>query len=121
MLWIIVLMVVVVIIAVVGFLFVKRNKSVNAVIQEGRDDDQERNKIYVGNLNYRVRESDLKEMFASYGNVSNVRVVRHIKTRKSQGFAFVSFSTSSDATKALRAHGKPLQGRTMVVRLAKER
>ena len=60
-------------------------------------------------------------MFSNYGRVHNVRVVRHVKTRKSQGFAFVSFSSSNEATQALRAHGKTLQGRTMVVRLAKER
>lgn len=118
MLWIIILAFIVVV-AVIATVLIKRNKMGGKSLADSSK--YERNKIYVGNLNYRVREIDLKRMFSSYGEVAHVRVVRHIKTNKSQGFAFVSFSSANEATQALRAHGKTLQGRTLVVRLAKER
>merc|ERR1711963_801246 len=51
-------------------------------------------KLYVGNLNYDVREHDLEAMFGVYGQLTNVKVVmdREDPTR-SRGFAFISFAT----------------------------
>jgi RNA recognition motif-containing protein len=115
MLWIIISVVLLILVAVVALVSFRRRR-LAAAGGDASTHSNERNKIYVGNLNYRVRESDLKEMFSDYGNVENTRVVRHIKTRKSQGFAFVTFTSPGEATKALRAHGKTLQGRTLVVR-----
>ena len=31
--------------------------------------------IYVGNLNYRVQEEDVKDVFETYGNVNCFRVI----------------------------------------------
>ena len=61
MLWIIILAAVVIVAAIVGLFIAKRNKGQRAPRhRRGGGRGHERNKIYVGNLNYRVRESDLK-------------------------------------------------------------
>ena len=45
--------------------------------------------IYVGNLNYRVREDDLKQVMEEYGTVESVKIIKDRDTGKSKGFGFV--------------------------------
>lgn len=45
--------------------------------------------LYVGNLNYKVRESDLREVMEEYGTVDSVRIITDRETRRSKGFAFI--------------------------------
>ena len=45
--------------------------------------------IYIGNLNYRVREEDLKQVMEEYGVVDSVKIIKDRETGKSKGFAFV--------------------------------
>ena len=45
--------------------------------------------IYIGNLNYRVQESDLKSALEEYGVVESVKIVMDRETGRSRGFAFV--------------------------------
>ncbi len=80
-----------------------------------------KNQIYVGNLAYRVNENDLKTFFGEYGSVEEAYVVKHPRTRRSKGYAFVKFAKSNSAADALVAHGQQMFGRTIVVRLAKPR
>jgi cold-inducible RNA-binding protein len=87
-----------------------------------RDTDTDSSEqIYVGNLAYRVSERDLRGFFKRYGEISDVRVIRNPHTRKSKGFAFVTFASGSSANDALEAHGMDFRGRTLVVRIAKPR
>ena len=44
--------------------------------------------IYIGNLNYRVRESDLQQVLEEYGTVESVKLIIDRDTRRSKGFAF---------------------------------
>ena len=41
--------------------------------------------IYVGNLNYRVKEGDLEQAMAAYGVVTSVKVIKDRETGKSKG------------------------------------
>ena len=41
--------------------------------------------IYVGNLNYRVKEGDLQQVMEDYGAVSSVKVIMDRETGKSMG------------------------------------
>lgn len=77
--------------------------------------------IYVGNLPYHISEGELRDYFSQFGATHSVRVIRNFKTGRSKGYAFVSYSTSNEAHAALYAHGKELQGRSIVVRIAKPR
>ncbi|WP_264769659.1 RNA-binding protein [Coxiella burnetii] len=77
--------------------------------------------IYVGNLPYHVVENDLHQYFSRFGTIESVKIVRNFRTGRSKGYAFVTYVTPKQAVKALDAHGKDLQGRSLVVRIAKSR
>lgn len=77
--------------------------------------------IYVGNLPYHANEDDLKDYFSRFGGIESVHVIRNFKTGRSKGYAFVTYATPNEANVALAAHGQDLQGRSMVVRIAKPR
>ena len=67
-------------------------------------------KLFVGNLSYSVDREKLKELFAEYGEVSNVTVI------EGKGFGFVEMATQEAAEKAKAAlNGTQLQGRTLNV------
>ncbi|XAR67663.1 hypothetical protein NMG60_11002510 [Bertholletia excelsa] len=61
--------------------------------------------LYVKNLNASIDDRKLEEHFRSYGNVVSAKVMRY-DNGTSKGFGFVSFSSSEEAKKALKAlHG----------------
>ena len=57
--------------------------------------------IYIGNLNYRVREEDLKQVMEEYGVVDSVKIIKDRETGKSKGFAFVEMPDDAAAKKAI--------------------
>lgn len=76
--------------------------------------------IYVGNLNYRVREADLQQVMEDYGSVSSVKVVTDRETGRSKGFGFVEMDNEQDGAKAIaELNGAEFEGRTMVVKEAR--
>ncbi len=78
--------------------------------------------IYVGNLNYRVREADLQQVMEDYGSVSSVKVVTDRETGRSKGFGFVEMDNEQDGAKAIaELNGAEFEGRTMVVKEARPR
>jgi len=75
--------------------------------------------IYVGNLSYKVKENDLKEVFEEYGQTDSCKLIIDRDTRRSKGFAFVEMSDDEAAKKAItELNGAELDGRTMVVKEA---
>ncbi|MFC2089367.1 RNA recognition motif domain-containing protein [Bacteroidota bacterium] len=76
--------------------------------------------IYVGNLDYRVDENDLQDVFSEYGNVSSAKVVTDKFSGKSKGFGFVEMENSEDALKAIKElKGAIYENREMVVNEAR--
>ncbi|MEN6440740.1 MAG: RNA-binding protein [Syntrophobacter sp.] len=59
--------------------------------------------IYVGNLAYNVTEDDLRTLFASYGEVTDVKVIKERSSGQSKGFGFVEMLDNSEADKAMKA------------------
>ncbi|NLK66930.1 MAG: RNA-binding protein [Campylobacteraceae bacterium] len=75
--------------------------------------------IYVGNLPFRLDESELREAFEEFGKVSRAKIVKDRETNRSKGFGFVEME-DSDALKAIKAlDGKELFGRSLRVNEAK--
>jgi len=75
--------------------------------------------IYVGNLNYRVKEGDLQQVMEDYGAV---KVVMDRETGRSKGFAFIEMEDDAAAAKAIaELNGAEYMGRTMVVKEARPR
>lgn len=81
----------------------------------------QKNKLYVGNLSYSVDESQLKDLFASYGEINEVTLIKDRDTGRSKGFAFITFATSEAAEKALEQDGKEHDGRPLKVNAAQEK
>ncbi len=76
--------------------------------------------IYVGNLSYKVRENDLREVMEDYGTVDSVKIIKDRDTGKSKGFAFIEMANDADAQKAIEElNGAEYEGRTMVVKEAR--
>ena len=73
-------------------------------------------KLHVGNLEYRVIESDLEERFQQVGKVEACRIARENFTHKSRGYGIVVVATKEAAAKAIAAfHGYMFLGRRMIV------
>ena len=78
------------------------------------------NKLYVGNLPYSVRDNDLQQQFAQYGNVSSAKVMMERETGRSKGFGFVEMGSDAEAQAAIAGlHGKDMGGRALVVNEAR--
>jgi len=79
-------------------------------------------KLYVGNLSYNVANSDLEQMFASFGTVLSAEVISDRDTGRSKGFGFVEMENDSEAEAAISAlNGKESGGRRLTVNEARPR
>jgi RNA recognition motif-containing protein len=59
--------------------------------------------IYVGNLNFRTTEQQIADLFAQYGEVTSVKIVKDQETGRSKGFAFVEMADDMEASNAIQA------------------
>lgn len=75
--------------------------------------------IYVGNLSYEVKESDLQALMADFGPVVSAKLIIDRTSNRSKGFGFVEMENEADAKNAIQAlNGKDHLGRPMVVKEA---
>ena len=78
--------------------------------------------IYVGNLAYEVTEDDLRTVFAPYGEVTTVRVIRDRFSGVSRGFGFVEMPTPAAAQAAIAGlQDQAVKGQTLHVNEARPR
>jgi RNA recognition motif-containing protein len=79
-------------------------------------------RIYVGNLPYTVTNDDLAQLFAPYGEVSDVNVVMDRDTGRSKGFGFVDVADDTAARQAIAdLNGRQMGERTLTVNEARPR
>ena len=75
--------------------------------------------IYIGNLSYNVKESDLHQVMQDYGPVESTKLIIDRETRRSKGFAFVVMPNDEEARNAIRElNGAEYAGRQMIVKEA---
>lgn len=60
-----------------------------------------RTEIFVGGLDKDTKEEDIRKLFESVGEVTQVRLVKNSDSGKNKGFAFLRFASAADAKKAL--------------------
>jgi RNA recognition motif-containing protein len=76
--------------------------------------------IFVGNLDYRTTEDQLREAFAQYGSVDRVNIMTDRDTGQPRGFAFVEMADSREAKTAIeRLNGFEINSRAMNVNEAR--
>jgi len=57
--------------------------------------------IYISNLSFRVEDSDLRQLFEEYGEVSSAKVITDRNSGRSRGFGFVEMPDNEAAQKAI--------------------
>ncbi len=76
--------------------------------------------IYAGNLNYNLSEEELEKVFAEYGEVTSVKIIRDKYTDQSKGFGFIEMSDDAAAQKAIdELNGTEVKGRELRVNQAR--
>ncbi len=81
----------------------------------------QQNKLFVGNLAFSATQADVEALFSDYGELNEVRLITDRDSGQSRGFAFVTFAAQKDAESALEMDGKSVNGRNLVVNIAKEK
>lgn len=77
--------------------------------------------IYVGNLPFSSSEEDVRDLFATYGDVQEVKFIMDRETGRFRGFGFVRME-DQEAQAAIEAlDGNDFGGRTLRVNEARER
>jgi len=76
--------------------------------------------IYVGNLDFKVTEDELRQAFSAYGQVDNVTLLKDRDTGQPRGFGFVEMANDEEAEKAINGmNGYQLGSRALSVNEAR--
>src|SRR6266705_480952 len=76
--------------------------------------------LFVGNMNFQTTESDLRALFAPFGQITRVHMAVDRETGRARGFAFVEMPNDDEAAKAIAGlDGKEAGGRNLKVNEAK--
>ncbi|CAL9780848.1 unnamed protein product [Musa acuminata subsp. burmannicoides] len=91
----------------------------------GMTDETCESKIYVGNIDQRVPESNVIKMFSPFGKIISEDFLWHTRGPKRgepRGYAFIQYSAKEEALLAkTKMNGRFVSGRPLVVRLASEK
>ena len=78
--------------------------------------------IYVGNLSYQVNDTELRQLFEPFGEVSSASVIIDKMSGDSKGFGFVEMSAGAEAQAAIdQLNDTPVHGRDLRVNEARPR
>ena len=78
--------------------------------------------IFVGNLDFSVREEAIRSLFETYGAVERVSIMTDRETGRPRGFGFVEMPEGTAARAAIAGlQGHELDGRALTVNEARPR
>lgn len=76
--------------------------------------------IYIGNLNFKIQEDQIRSIFEEFGEVSSVKFIRDRETARSKGFGFVEMPNDGEGEAAINSlNQSEVMGRPMVVNEAR--
>ena len=79
-------------------------------------------KLFVGNLNFRVKTEDLQDLFSNYGQVTDAIVLSDRQTGRSRGFGFVTMGSKEQGEAAIEAlNNTEFEGRNLHINEARPR
>ena len=79
-------------------------------------------KLFVGGLAWATTDDGLRDAFASFGDITDAKVITDRDTGRSRGFGFITYSSDDAATTAINEmNGTTLDGRTLNVNEAQDR
>ena len=79
-------------------------------------------KLFIGGLSWDTTDDGLRQAFASYGEITEAKVITDRDTGRSRGFGFVTFAQDEDAKTAIsKMDATNLDGKTIKVNEAQEK
>src|SRR2546429_8498136 len=76
--------------------------------------------FFVGNMSFQPSESELRELFAPFGQVTRFHMAMDRETGRARGFAFVEMPNDAEAAQAMTAlDGKEVGGRNLKVKIGR--
>ena len=76
--------------------------------------------IYVGNMNFNLKNEDLFNLFAQFGTVSTAKIIMDRETGRSKGFGFVEMDDEEEGRKAISSlNESEVMGRKLIVNEAR--
>jgi len=64
--------------------------------------------IFIGNLSFSLKEDEVRQLFAAYGQVDRVHLVTNRDSGQPRGFGFVEMTSDEDGEKAIAALNRTL-------------
>jgi nucleolysin TIA-1/TIAR len=84
------------------------------MISSATAEQQPPNTIFVGDLHIHCSETELTDLFSTYGEVSIVKIMRSQETGRNLSYGFISFVEKFGAQLAIdNLNGYMLRGRTI--------
>ncbi len=78
--------------------------------------------IYVGNISHSANEQDIEQLFAQYGDVSSVKLIKDHETGRSKGFGFIEMDDDTQGQEAIDSlNQQEFMSRPLVVNIARPR
>lgn len=75
--------------------------------------------IYIGNLSYKTTEDTLKTMFAEFGEIESLKLIKDRFSGRTKGYGFIEMPSNSEADQAIKAlNGNRIDGNHIKVRPA---
>lgn len=75
--------------------------------------------IYIGNLSFSTTENTLMSLFAEFGDVESVKIIKDRFSGRPKGFGFIEMPSNSEADQAIKAlNGNRIDGNNIKVRPA---
>ncbi|XP_017845930.1 heterogeneous nuclear ribonucleoprotein A1 isoform X1 [Drosophila busckii] len=70
-------------------------------------------KLFIGGLDYRTTDENLKAHFEKWGQIVDVVVMKDPRTKRSRGFGFITYSHSTMVDEAQKARPHKIDGRVV--------
>lgn len=87
----------------------------------GKNMENSKRKIFIGGLPANITESQLKDHFIKYGNVTEVVIMYDQQKQKSRGFGFLTFDTEDSVDLVVKEHYIQINGKQVEVKKAEPR
>ena len=79
-------------------------------------------RLFIGNLPRQVSDAELEGLFAEFGTVQSVEIMRDRETGTGKGFGFVEMGSDAEAQAAIKGMAeREVEGRKLTVDAAKPR
>ena len=76
--------------------------------------------LFVSNIDFKVTQEELRELFEHYGEVKSLIILKDMETQKPKGYGFVLMGSSYEGQKAiLRLNRRKLNNRPLSVQEAR--